>query len=520
MTRVAVIGGSDPVTVRLAAEVGASPGAEDCVAIGDPAERVGELLGKLEIDAAVYAAAQRGPGAPLPDLGDANEIFQHFAACGLRKVILVSSAAVHEPSCSHPGLISEARTSPRTPGNSLARGWRELEALAQAWRADRAALELIVLRPAAVVSPGGRDYFSRLLSGGLAVTLAGHDPSLQLLSVEDLARAVRQAVDKGREGTFHVAPRGVIPLRKALRLAGRQRLPLPHWLHWLGRKILAPLGLAAPIEQLQYLRYSWTVSGEKMRTELGFEPRRSSAQTIAGLHSDSAAAGDATPGPCYDDFGMDPDYIAAFGRTLFRFLHDVYWRIEISGLENVPRQGRVVLTGIHRGFMPWDGVMAMHGVVRGLGRITRYLIHPTLVKFPFLFNYMTKIGGVLACRENADWVLQRDGLLGVFPEGVQGAFSYYRDAYRLGKNWRDDFVRFALRHEAPIVPFVTVGSAEIFPILAKLNWRWWKRLSLWPCLPITATFPLLPIPLPTKWHTRYLEPVQLADRYPPEAADC
>jgi hypothetical protein len=69
------------------------------------------------------------------------------------------------------------------------------------------------------------------------------------------------------------------------------------------------------------------------------------------------------------------------------------------------------------------------------------------------------------------------------------------------------------------VPFVTVGSAEIYPILGRLDWGWWKRWSEWPCFPITPTFPWLPLPLPSKWHTWFLPPLPVHERFPPEAAD-
>jgi len=130
---------------------------------------------------------------------------------------------------------------------------------------------------------------------------------------------------------------------------------------------------------------------------------------------------------------------------------------------------------------------------------------------------MTKLGGIVACQENADWVLRNGHLLGFFPEGIQGAFRMYRTAYTLGKFGRNEFVKTALRHGAPIVPFVTVGSAEIFPIVGRINWSWWKRQSGWPFFPITVNGPL--IPLPSKWHTRFLEPIPIAGVYPPEAAD-
>ncbi|HEX2163730.1 MAG TPA: lysophospholipid acyltransferase family protein, partial [Thermoanaerobaculia bacterium] len=225
------------------------------------------------------------------------------------------------------------------------------------------------------------------------------------------------------------------------------------------------------------------------------------------------------PPPAFDDFGYDPAYVAAFGRTLFRFLHDAWWRVEVRGLGNVPREGGALLAGVHRGFMPWDGVMALHLLVRETGRPPRFLLHPTLLKFPFLFDFMTKLGGVPACRANADRVLGAGGLLAIFPEGIRGAFTPYRRAYRLGKFGRDEYVRMALANRAPIVPFVTVGSAETFPILARFEWGWARRYLEWPHFPITPTFPLLPLPLPSKWHTRYLEPLHVEEDYGPEAAD-
>jgi 1-acyl-sn-glycerol-3-phosphate acyltransferase len=126
---------------------------------------------------------------------------------------------------------------------------------------------------------------------------------------------------------------------------------------------------------------------------------------------------------------------------------------------------------------------------------------------------MTRIGGLPACRENAAWVLEGDGLLGFFPEGIRGAFSLYRDAYQLTPWFRDELAAFAIRHRAPIVPFVTVGTAETFPILARVDWEWWKRQTLWPFLPITT-----PVPLPAKWHTRVLPPIAI-DRWRAEEAD-
>jgi 1-acyl-sn-glycerol-3-phosphate acyltransferase len=214
---------------------------------------------------------------------------------------------------------------------------------------------------------------------------------------------------------------------------------------------------------------------------------------------------------------MDRDYIESRGRGLFNFLCKYYWRIETRGLEHIPREGRAVLVGTHRGFMPWDAIMALHLIVRHTGRVPRFLCHPGLLKFRPVANFVTRLGGVLACRQNADRILAADELLGVLPEGVEGAFSLYRDAYKLGGFLRDDFVKMALRHRAPIVPFVIVGNAETLPMFARIKSRWWTRASHWPYLPI-STFPLVPFPLPAKWHVQFLPAINVQEKYPPSLA--
>ncbi|HEV8579674.1 MAG TPA: 1-acyl-sn-glycerol-3-phosphate acyltransferase [Thermoanaerobaculia bacterium] len=435
------------------------------------------------------------PKSSLPDLDEAEAFFA--SAAGVPRVILLSSAAAHAPHHHNPGYVSESYRSQGT--NPVAEAWRELEARFAA-RLPQA--ERIVLRPATVAARDSDDFFCRLLSSRAAVVPPGYDPALQFLAPEDLAAAVACAVEHGagKPGDYHVAPRGALSLRQALRLAGVRRLPL----RWIDRSGWS-----------HYLRHNWTVSGRRIETELGFVPRETSAEAVhAAFGRDKAPAAAE-----HDDFGLDAGYIAAYERTLFRFLYDLYWRVEVQGLENVPRQGRAVLTGLHRGFMPWDGVMALVAVHRSTGRIPRFLIHPCLVKPPFLANYMTKLGGILACQENADWVLGRDELLGMFPEGIHGAFTPYRDAYKLGKFGRDEYVKMALRNRAPIVPFVTAGSAEIYPILGRLDWKWVKRATEWLYLPVCPNFPFPGLPLPSKWHTRFLEPIHLERRYGPEAAD-
>lgn len=502
MARVIIIGPPDSFTALLGERLGAGSVStvEDFLTEGTAA--------------VVYRPRLAGRRDARPDLADADRFAD---AClralprGALRVVLLSSAAAHPPSHHNAGYLGEDEK--LSSDHPLAGAWRELERRVGG-RLTEAGAEVVVLRPAPVAVRDGQDHLCRLLRAKAAVVPAGYDPALQILHPEDLVEAVRCALERG-SGTYHVAPAGAVPVRGALRLAGTRRVAVDAGLQRPFRALASRLGWSDPPAQLDVLRHSFTVSGRRIERELGFVPRRTSAEAVRDIFG----TGQPEPLPEFDPFGMDEGYIDAYGRTLFRFLHDRYWRIEHQGLENVPRQGRAVLTGVHRGFMPWDGVMALHLLRRETGRIPRFLIHPCLIKFPFLANYMTKLGGIIACQENADWVLEREGLLGMFPEGIGGAFTMYRDAYRLGRFGRDEYVKMALRNRAPIVPFVTVGSAEIYPILFRVESKLVRRVLEWPFLPVTPTFPLPGLPLPSKWHTRFLEPLPVHEQHGPEAAD-
>lgn len=469
-----------------------------------------------EADAVIYSPPQVSENVSAPDLEDAGKVFAFCSAQQPKQFVLISSAAGYVPQHNNTGLITENKRLIRSHENFIANAWQDLEKSANS-AFKNSKTKFTVLRPAAVLSADGRDFLSRLLKRKLPVVLPGYDPAIQLLDPEDLAEAVKLAVESRAEGVFNVAPNGAILLRSAIKRAGAHRFPVSRVLQRIGRRILKPFKKIRPVEQLDLIRYSWTVSGEKIGRELNFAPRYSSLETLRRFKGETN--GDQTAED-FDEFGMDKNYINFFGRTWFKFMHDYYWRVETDGIERIPEQGRAVLVGVHRGFMPWDAVMFLHEIVTRKGRIPRFLIHPGLIKYPFLFNFHTKLGGVVACRENADYILGKDKLLGIFPEGIRGAFTLYKDAHCLGKFGRNDFVKIAIGNRAPIIPFVTTGSAEIFPILAKLDWKWWKRQTEWDAFPITPTFPFLPpVPLPSKWHTRILPAIHVEEMYEPEQAN-
>ena len=117
-------------------------------------------------------------------------------------------------------------------------------------------------------------------------------------------------------------------------------------------------------------------------------------------------------------------------------------------------------------------------------------------------------------------MLERDELVGVFPEGVRGASKLFRDRYKVQRMGRGGFVQVALRTGSPIVPVAVVGSEELHPVMLDLQPL--ARLFGLPTVPITPTFPWLGlaglIPLPSKWFIAFGKPIEVS-QFGPDAAD-
>lgn len=213
-----------------------------------------------------------------------------------------------------------------------------------------------------------------------------------------------------------------------------------------------------------------------------------------------------------DDFGLDVRFEEMVS-PLFQFMYNKWWRVEATGLENVPASGRALLVANHSGMLPWDGGMIKYAVRthHPAHREVRPLVEDFLYHFPFLGSLMARIGGVRACQENAQRLLERDELAVVFPEGVKGIAKLYKYRYQLQRFGRGGFVKLCLRTGAPLIPVSVVGAEEIHPIIARADCL--ARPLKLPVVPITPTFPLFGplglIPLPTKWFIHFGKPIDL-----------
>lgn len=224
-----------------------------------------------------------------------------------------------------------------------------------------------------------------------------------------------------------------------------------------------------------------------------------------------------------DEFGFDPHFTNAIARPLLRFFFKSWFRVEVSGIENVPSIGAALVVANHAGVLPFDGLMASIAVhdKHPAHRDLRLLGADMVFGLPVIGTAARKTGCTMACVTDAHRLLSAGELTAVFPEGYKGLGKNFKDRYRLQRFGRGGFVSAALRTKAPIVPCSIVGSEEIYPMLADVKLL--ARLLNVPYFPVTPLFPLAGpaglVPLPSKWHIAFGEPIATAGYQSGDADD-
>lgn len=149
-------------------------------------------------------------------------------------------------------------------------------------------------------------------------------------------------------------------------------------------------------------------------------------------------------------------FLKGVTRAIFR----LFYEMEIEGLENVPREGRVIVAANHVNY--FDAPMLLAFVPRDV----HFVAAAPAFKVPVWASLMRLYGTISIERGRADAgaikaslrVLEGEGALGIFPEGTFTQDGHLVEA-KLGT------AHLAIRSGAPIVPVTIAGAFHSWPRL-------------------------------------------------------
>lgn len=216
-----------------------------------------------------------------------------------------------------------------------------------------------------------------------------------------------------------------------------------------------------------------------------------------------------------DEFGFDPHLNEHVLLPALRPLYEKWFRVEVTGMHNVPSVGGVLIVANHSGVIPLDALMttlALHDH-HPAARSLRMLAADLALRTPLIGDLTRKAGHTLACMPDAERLLNAGEVVGVWPEGFKGVGKPFSERYKLQRFGRGGFVAAALNTGVPIVPCAIVGAEETYPMIGDLKFL--ARLLGLPYFPLTPTFPWLGplgvVPLPSKWYIEFGTPLSTKD---------
>ena len=133
----------------------------------------------------------------------------------------------------------------------------------------------------------------------------------------------------------------------------------------------------------------------------------------------------------------------------------IYYRTEIIGLENIPKEGPVIFCGNHRTYL--DPPLMVCTAKRDM----RFLAKEELTKNPFLNFLGWAFNAILVKRDEKDVAAIKESLktlkngecIAVFPEGT-------RNGLEKGEKVKDGVAFFAVRSGAKVVPCGIKGGTK------------------------------------------------------------
>jgi UDP-glucose 4-epimerase len=217
------------------------------------------------------------------NLAGFQKLLDYVAQYEVPKLIVLSSANVYGPRPDNPQFLEE--DAPLLAGSAFSdmRDLIEVDMMAQSFFWKRPETETVILRPVHILG-AVRNAPSNYLRQAVVPTIMGYDPMIQVIHQDDVISAIARALDPGRRGVFNLAGPSPAPVSRIIALAGRGRVPVPHFAFRAALNRLWKVGATSfPVPELDFIRYVCMVEDARARRDLGYAPSRDLAATVRAI---------------------------------------------------------------------------------------------------------------------------------------------------------------------------------------------------------------------------------------------
>jgi len=249
-------------------------------------EKMANIFAKEGVEQVVHCAF---PITPLHDSSKAHELqsigtmylLNACAAQAIEKLILSSTTDVYGAHATNPNYLSEKHPARGGVKSPFIRDKIDAENQVLTYARRRPKTVVTILRPCTVLGPRIHNFKTKFVQRPVIFTIMGYDPLLQFVHENDVMKAFEIVLHEDHPGIYNIVGEGVMPLSKALHLAGKVSVPVPSFILYPVTDLMWNFDLfPGPASHLDFLKYLCVADGRKAETELGFKPTHTSRKTL------------------------------------------------------------------------------------------------------------------------------------------------------------------------------------------------------------------------------------------------
>jgi UDP-glucose 4-epimerase len=202
-----------------------------------------------------------------------NNVLWAAHAAEVRRIVLMSSSTIYGPSPEHAAPLGEDAPVRPPRGFAYAEDKAETERAFLRYAETRGdEVDVSILRGCVVMGPNAANFITAALDKPVLVRVGREDPPMQFVHEDDVVELLWRFVAEQHPGVFNVAAPGTVRWSEIVGAAGRRLISLPAWAIYPLTQFawLAHLQNDAPAVGLDFIRWPWTVSTERLEAELGF----------------------------------------------------------------------------------------------------------------------------------------------------------------------------------------------------------------------------------------------------------
>lgn len=255
------------------------------------------LFERHGIDSVAHLAFVLNPGhrksvARRVNVGGTVNLLDACVRSGVEHLLYLSSSSVYGARPTNPRFITEDFPIKPLPGFQYSEDKARAESWITEYQYHNPGFKATILRACPVMGPRADNFISSAFSRQVLVGAKGYDPPMQLIHEDDVTKAMWLCLVEKRGGVYNLAGSGTIVWSEMATTLGRKVTWLPsralHGLVTLGWTLR--LQSDSPSPGVNFIKYPWTVSTEKIRRDLGFQPRYSTQEAWAAFVERNVAA--------------------------------------------------------------------------------------------------------------------------------------------------------------------------------------------------------------------------------------